>query len=152
MACLYSTSLPKFCVIDAQSCSIDLHPLLRMLPFLAHFLACTPASKELYLQAKRDIENANYETEKQYRKKCNEVANINREREREALHTKMEAKDHNEAEIERCNRLFDEQYQMVERLNEQIRKALNAENLKLIGRLNWHFVFVVLLLSLLVRP
>jgi hypothetical protein len=100
---------------------------------LITFLART-ASEALYLHTKRDIQNANHELEKKYRKRCHEVASINREREQEALRSKMEAKDHNLAEVDRCNQLFEVKYQTIQRLNEQIRTALNAETQKRIGK------------------
>ena len=46
----------------------------------------------------------------------------------------MEAKDHNLSEVDRCNQLFEVKYQTIQRLNEQIRTALNAETQKRIGK------------------
>ena len=101
---------------------------------LITFLART-ASEALYLHTKRDIQNANHELEKKYRKRCHDVASINREREEEALRSKMEAKDHNLSEVDRCNQLFEVKYQTIQRLNEQIRTALNAQTQKRIGKI-----------------
>ena len=90
----------------------------------------TTASEQLYAKTVNEIENANHETEKRHKKECNKVANVNREREKEVLRIKLEVKDHNNAEIERCKELFEIKHTMITNLNEKILINANKDLLE----------------------
>jgi predicted lactoylglutathione lyase len=101
------------------------------------------ASEALYAKTVRDIDNNNHELEKRYRKECNKIANINRDREKEVLRVKLEAKDHNAAEVDRCKGLFEEKTRDLTELNKRIYAKLNSDLLKQIEETKRDNIFTI---------
>ena len=74
----------------------------------------------------RRLEQENAAVEGAWLKECNSIANINRENEKESIRIRNEVREHNEAELKRCNDLFRERTEAYTQLNAQIEERLNA--------------------------